>query len=306
MLLTILKALADPSRLRIVGVLLHGPFTVQELTTILGVGQSRISWHLKILAEAGAVGIKRQGTWHYYQLALGESIFKEILPILERDFASSATYKEDCQVVAAIFEERKTRTKTFFDTVACQWDTLAATLLPVPRYEQALLDEVPACQRLAEVGIGTGSLLLSLEKKANETIGVDHSSAMLGEARKKVQHAGYTDVHFRLGDMHHLPFPDGYLDGVVLNMVLHHAVDPRVVLREMRRVLRPDGALVVAELQTHEQEAARERLADQWLGFDAEELSEWCVAAGFASCTCKPIAPEMSGQTAVQIVRAAV
>jgi len=67
-MLDLLKALADPCRLRLVAILLNGEFTVQELTTILGMGQSRISRHLKILTEARVLSVKRQGTWSYYRV----------------------------------------------------------------------------------------------------------------------------------------------------------------------------------------------------------------------------------------------
>lgn len=62
-MLQTLKALADPTRLRLLGILAHGEFTVQELTAILAMGQSRISRHLRILTEAGIASVKRQGTW---------------------------------------------------------------------------------------------------------------------------------------------------------------------------------------------------------------------------------------------------
>ena len=56
-MLELFKALADPCRLRLTAVLLRGEFTVQELTAILRVGQSKVSWHLKILTEAGVLAV---------------------------------------------------------------------------------------------------------------------------------------------------------------------------------------------------------------------------------------------------------
>lgn len=304
MLVSVFKALADVSRLRIVGVLLHGTFTVQELTTILGVGQSRISWHLKILTDAGLLSVNRQGTWHYYQLSESHEIFNAVRELVERELPGIPEYVADCQIVARIFDERRTRSRSFFDTVATQWDVLARTLLPMPEYEPALLSLLPCCDRLAEVGVGTGALLVSLAEKASSVIGVDHSPAMLDEAKRKAGQFRPGGIDFRLGDMHHLPFPDADLDSVVLNMVLHHAAEPQVVLREMRRVLRPGGLLLLAELQRHDNESAREQLADQWLGFDGSELNGWCMGAGFRSCECIDVPTSALGQTPVQILRA--
>ena len=84
-MLDTLKALADPCRLRLAAVLLAGEFTVQELTHIMGMGQSRISRHLKILTEAGVLTVKRQGTWSYYRAGDTNSFFAGIRPTFERE-----------------------------------------------------------------------------------------------------------------------------------------------------------------------------------------------------------------------------
>ena len=81
--------------------------------------------------------------------------------------------------------------------------------------------------------------------------------------------------------MSHLPLSDGEVDWAVLNMVLHHAAQPALVLRELARVLKPGGGATIADLQRHEQEWVRGRMADQWLGFETAELEAWFCAAGF-------------------------
>ena len=56
-----LKALADPTRYRIVGALLHAPLTVGEITETLVVSQYNVSKHIRILREAGIVSTQKQG-----------------------------------------------------------------------------------------------------------------------------------------------------------------------------------------------------------------------------------------------------
>jgi ArsR family transcriptional regulator len=85
-------------------------------------------------------------------------------------------------------------------------------------------------------------------------------------------------------------------------MVLHHAADPAAVLAEIRRVLTPGGSLLLADLARHEREAAREQLADQWLGFEENELREWLKLAGFTIVTIEQI-PAVTGQEPVLLVR---
>ncbi len=75
-------------------------------------------------------------------------------------------------------------------------------------------------------------------------------------------------------------------------MVLHHAPQPAMVLRELCRVLTAGGGVTIVDLQRHDQEWVRSRLADQWLGFDMAELENWCAAAGFA----QPVIQCIEGQ----------
>jgi len=301
-MLDVLKALADPSRIRLTAILLAGEFTVQELCRIMGMGQSRISRHLKILAEAGILAVKRQGTWSYYRVGGDSDFFIAIRPAFEQAVATIPERKQDLAVVAVILEERRKRSQEFFDRHARQWDDLARTLLPVPVYLPCLLSLVPSGGTVVEIGIGTGGLLADLTALADRVIGVDHSPAMLEEARRRLTSSGVEGVDLRLGEMTHLPLPDASAGCALLNMVLHHAADPAAVLAEIRRVLAPGGALLIADLARHERETAREQLADQWLGFDEAELAGWMKDAGFCEVICQRIEGTV-GQETVLVVR---
>lgn len=301
-MLDTLKALADPCRLRLVAVLLAGEFTVQELTAILGMGQSRISRHLKILTEAGVLSVKRQGTWSYYRAGGESPFFAAIRLAVAQGVEALPERTADLAAVARVLEERRRRSQEFFDRHARQWDDLARTLLPVPPYREQLLALVPEGKTVVEVGLGTGGLLPALAAKAHNVIGVDHSPAMLEEARRRLASGGVSGVELRLGEMTHLPLPDNSVDCALLNMVLHHAADPAAVLVEIRRVLMPGGVLALADLCRHERETAREQLADQWLGFEEEELSAWLKTAGFSAITIERIEGQ-NGQEAVVLVK---
>jgi ubiquinone/menaquinone biosynthesis C-methylase UbiE len=282
MVLSTLKALADPVRLRLVAILAHGELTVQELTEILRMGQSRISRHLKILCDAGVLTAKRQGTWGYYRLAGGNAFFADLRPLLEEQLGELPGRQDDLEGLTRILDERRRRTREFFDAHARQWDVLAREVLPTAPYRATLLAAVPSGGCLVEVGVGTGKLLAELRQRAATVIGIDNSAPMLEEAGRQVVLDGLADIDLRLGDMAHLPVPDNGADTAVLNMVLHHAPQPLSVLAEVRRVLRPTGTLIIADFCRHEAEWARERLADQWLGFEVNELSAWLRQAGFS------------------------
>jgi ArsR family transcriptional regulator len=302
-MLNLLKSLADPCRLRLVAVLLRGEFTVQELTRMFGMGQSRISRHLKILTEAGILTVKRQGTWSYYRAGDKNVLFNAMLPALEQGLEQLPQRENDLTSLSQILEERRRRSLVFFDRHARQWDDLCRSLLPVPEYLDRLAPHVPDGITVLEVGIGTGGLLPELAVNGRTVIGVDHSPAMLEQARRRLLAAGLDSIELRLGEMTHLPLPNESVGCVVANMVLHHAPDPAAVLREIRRVLAPGGLLALADLARHEREWVREQLADQWLGFGEDELSTWLLAAGFPDIYCERI-EGAAGQEAVLLVRA--
>lgn len=301
-MLETLKALADPCRLRLTAVLLAGEFTVQELTRIMDMGQSRISRHLKILTGAGVLTVKHQGTWSYYRAGDGSRFFSAIRPAFERELEMLPERSRDMAAVVEVLEERRRRSQEFFDRHARQWDDLARTLLPVPEYRHRLLEQVPEGVSVLEIGVGTGGLLTELSARASKVIGVDHSPAMLEEARRRVAGSGINGIELRLGEMSHLPLSDASVGCVVANMVLHHAADPAAVLTEIRRVLAPGGQLLLGDLARHEREVAREQLADQWLGFDDGELTGWLDLAGFDAVSIEHI-EAAGGQEPVLLVR---
>src|SRR5437762_11182848 len=61
-------ALADPIRVRVVSLLIGGERCVCDLMDDLDIAQSRLSWHLKTLSDAGIISGRREGRWNYYTL----------------------------------------------------------------------------------------------------------------------------------------------------------------------------------------------------------------------------------------------
>src|SRR5258707_10573540 len=70
-LLAALRAVAEPTRLRLVVLCARGELTVSELGQILGQSQPRVSRHLKLLCEAGLLDRFREGSWVFYRLSTG-------------------------------------------------------------------------------------------------------------------------------------------------------------------------------------------------------------------------------------------
>lgn len=303
-MLKLFKILADSTRLRLLRVLRQGDFTVQDLMQILDMGQSRISRHLKLMTDAGLLKVEKQGTWHYYRLSLDEGLFKDLWTSLEPKLVELEAQEKDAFGIAQVMSERRKRSQDFFNRYAPEWDKLHVELLNLPDYQDRLLDMVPSGGLIVEVGVGTGSLLPLLAMKGDQVLGLDHSPSMIKLARDVIaqQHlAGKVDV--RLAEMNHLPCQDGSVRTVVMNQVLHHAEQPVEVFREIARVLEADGSLLVADLTRHGHDWARERLADQWLGFKSQELELWLGETGLSMSVCQDV-DALSGQQSVFLLKA--
>ena len=280
-MIALLKALADPLRLRLLDVLSRGELTVQNLTTLLDLGQSKVSHHLKILCAAGILAVKPQGTWNYYRIIEDEPLFRSIWPEIRARIDNLPQHREDMTSLVAFREQRRQQNLQFFEEHARVWDDLAQNVLPTPAYLPQLLAQIPTASELAELGVGTGSLLPELVSRCKRLVGIDHSSAMLAEAGRRLSESGHS-CDLRLGELTHLPLADAELDVVLMNMVLHHVPQPGDVLKEAGRVLKSGGLIVIADLQRHQLDTVRSSMADVWLGFETNELTNWLTEAGFS------------------------
>lgn len=170
-------------------------------------------------------------------------------------------------------------TQTYFAAVAGEWDEMRAGFFTEAMRDAAIAQAaLPAGAVVADVGTGTGFVPAGLIGKAAQIVGFDASAEMLAVARRRF--AGNPEVAFQETDGEKLPAENDSFDAVFANMFLHHAPDPAGAIREMVRVLRPGGRLIVTDLDSHGQEWMRVEMADEWLGFDREEMRRWYAAAG--------------------------
>ena len=106
-------------------------------------------------------------------------------------------------------------------------------------------------KEVVDVGCGTGILsFIAIDKGATKMSCVDVSKLMLENCRKKSIAKGYTDnlISFHEGDAENLPFNDNSFDIVLCNMVLGMIPNQQETIKELARILRPEGTLA---LSTH-------------------------------------------------------
>ena len=274
-----LKALADPRRLRILGLLEKEELTVGELTEILGMTQSRVSGHLGVLREAGLVRDRRQGTSAFYSL-VGDGDGPETWRAVRPTLPELEEALLDRQRLAETLRRRQERSREFFDRAAAAWDEGRSESLGNHAGVFALAGLVPRELTVLDLGTGTGGLLPLLAQHVDRVVAVDLSRGMLGRARERIRPGGPGTVDFLRAEAEHLPLDDGAVDGVVANMVLHHLPRPKAVLHEVARVMAPGGRGVIVDFESHEERWLLEEEGHQWAGFDPAQIAGWCVDAG--------------------------
>ena len=144
---------------------------------------------------------------------------------------------------------------------------------------------------LLDVGTGTGRMLELLAPQAGRALGIDQSPQMLRMARARLERAGLRNAQLRQGDIFALPVERDAYDLVVLHQVLHYLDDPARALREVARVLRPSGRLLVVDFAPHGEEGLRTAHAHRRLGFSREEIAGLMLEAGLDVTSSRDLAP---------------
>jgi ubiquinone/menaquinone biosynthesis C-methylase UbiE len=114
-------------------------------------------------------------------------------------------------------------------------------------------------------------------------IAVDQSEAMLAEMRKKF--TGVEGVDYHVGEAEKLPIHDETADYAFANMYLHHVESPPGAIKEMVRILKLGGKLVITDLDEHAFEFLRTEQHDRWMGFQREHVRQWFAEAGLENVT---------------------
>jgi ArsR family transcriptional regulator len=286
-----MKALADPTRLRILHLLSQTELTVAELTRILASSQSTVSQHLAQLRDAGLLVDRKDGTRSFYSRTDTPCPAAQAYAELEAAIEETSEAKSDRAALRAALQARAREAQEYFDRIA---EAIEHEYLPGRTWEglaKALLKLVPRT-RVADLGIGSGELTLLLCGASEHVVGVDYSQPMLDRVRAKAEKSGVKNLELRLGEIEKLPLADGEVDLVVLSQALHHAEAPARALTEAFRILAPGGRLLLLDLAKHRERWTREKFQDRWPGFHERELIQWLADAGFVGAECTVVARE--------------
>ncbi|HEY9553840.1 ArsR/SmtB family transcription factor [Allosphingosinicella sp.] len=278
------RSLADPTRLRILGLLRAMELSVGELAQVLGQSQPRVSRHVKILIDAGLAERRKEGSWVFLSLGRPERIepLFALLDEWEELDGEDPWAVADKARLAAVKADRAAAAERYFAQHASEWDELRSLHIAESEVEAAIaraLGDRPV-GRLVDIGTGTGRMIELFGPAANSALGIDRSPEMLRLARVKLTEAGIPATELRQGDMYALPLQSRSADTVIIHQVLHYAQQPAAAIAEATRLLVAGGRLLVIDFAPHEREELRTRDAHARLGFADEAVLKWMDAAG--------------------------
>jgi ubiquinone/menaquinone biosynthesis C-methylase UbiE len=278
-----LRAVAEPTRLRLVALLSRAELTVTEITQVIGQSQPRTSRHLRLLVDAGVLERAPEGAFVYYRLADGSASGTVARLLASLVPASDTTVGADLAALERVRRARVEAAEAFRRAHNAQLEALADLYVGEPEVERAMLEllvrEGPI-GRLLDIGTGTGRILELLAPHSEQSVGLDLDHDMLLMARAALGEAQLSQVSVRQGDLHRPPFEAASFDVAVMHHVLHLLDDPGEAVLDAARLLRPGGRLLIADFAAHELEWLRETHGHRQLGIAEPDMRAWSSAAG--------------------------
>ena len=283
-LLNIMRALADPTRLRITLLIRQLELSVGELVQILGQSQPRVSRHIRILDESGIVERRKEGSWVFLRPGpILTSGLVDALLALANPLNSRATQRD----LAKLQEVRTTRAEfaaRYFAEHANSWDDLRTLHIAESEVESAMQQILATAPmgRTLDVGTGTGRMIELFADQASGFTAIDNNVEMLRIARSKLSDLNFAadgagnekpSVEIMLGDFNKLPLADNAYDTILFHQVLHYAQAPENVIAEAARVLAPNGRIMIVDFAPHAHEELRTAHAHARLGFEDSTIN---------------------------------
>jgi ArsR family transcriptional regulator len=287
-----LRALSDPTRLRIVALLERDELSVAELQEITRLGQSRISTHLGLLADCALVQSRRDGKRTFYKLdPHADATAREFIQLAIRGAKELPEHPHDLINLKRVLARRREQAQVYFNQVAGRFDRVYGPGRSWQAFGHLLLRILPPVT-VADLGAGEGLLSELLARRCKRVIAVDNSERIVEFGAAKAKKNGLKNLEFRHGDLQNPPIEPNSVDLVILSQALHHAENPAATLRSAHKILKPGGQIMLLDLLKHDFEKAHELYGDRWLGFAESDLTRWLEEAGFKKIEINIVAAE--------------
>ena len=152
-----LTLLADGVRSRIVALLERHELTVTELCAVVQLPQSTVSRHLKMLADAGWVTSRREGTSRFYSAVQSpQAAAGKLWSLLREQVAGTSAVDQDARRAKSVITRRQTASQQFFESGAGRWDKIREDLFGATSHLHALAGLLDERWVVGDLGCGTG------------------------------------------------------------------------------------------------------------------------------------------------------
>jgi ArsR family transcriptional regulator len=234
---------------------------------------------LQQLREGSLVDDRREGALVYYRWSEALRASQDFQSMLKSAWLEIPDREAVEGHLEALLTQRRQQSQQFFDSVAGRYSKIAE---PGGGTEALLrgFGSLLNFDHAVDIGSGEGDISLFLARGCKKVTAIDLNQKMLDVLRDRFQREGFSQIEVRQGDMEHLPLEDSCADLAILSQVLHHAATPEKALEETLRILKPGGRLVLLDLLAHDQDWVRDRLGDQWLGFELQRVKGWLAQLG--------------------------
>lgn len=254
---------------------------MDEAAELFGVS---IKTFIKLLREENVPARKIGREWRFSRGALVEWLSQ----------GSSKSYSSSEQ-----------ETRQFFEQIAPKWEEISAQL-----YDHSIIGRLIDSELLSkemtvlDYGSGDGFIARSIAGRVGKVIAMDMSGSMLDELERKAKAQNINNILTVECEESEVPFRDRRLDLVCASMILHHVENPKNILSEFYRVLKPDGVLFIADLLPHDDESFRKSMHDYHLGLNPIALEQWLLDVGFENLNIEKLQDSGKGDKGIFVLTA--
>ncbi len=270
----VFQLLGDAVRWRLLRLLARAPLNVSEATAIVGVAQSGVSRHLRLLEEGGLVREQRRGGWSFFALAPeAPPGLAGVWAPLSADLGASGDVHGDDARLAEVLRERAERGEE-------EGGPGRAALEPGrswAAWSQALALLLPPSD-VVQLGCGSGALTTEVARWARELLAVEQDEALAAQARARL--SASPRVRVVTAPLSAVPAEAASFDLALVAQALSAAEDPGAVVGEACRLVRPGQRVLVLDLLPHRERWVLERWGHRRLGFTQDELGALLEGAG--------------------------
>ncbi len=264
--LELFNAISDEMRLKILMILSHSEFTVNELKEILGIHQSNASRHLSKLSNCGLLKDRREGTKAFYGLSDDLYLSRKLYDIISKAWGQLP----DLAIVESKVEElligRRNGYTAKFHKLSEAGGSLKAQ---ISLFAHLMI----SFEHAIDIGCGEGGdLSFMLAERCKRVTAIDINESTIHGIKAIAREKGVENIEALCADMRKIPLPAECADLVLMSQVLHHAPSPQESLAEAIRLLAPGGTLALLDLAEHHEEELRETHGHLWLGFSRDRI----------------------------------